>query len=71
MVKKAIIERYRGDIDDHVAYKRRVEYLLKEDRFTCLPRNYGVAFQHFSCLFRTVVKLNPSTLADTQVLVDS
>jgi len=47
MVTKPITELYKPDIDDPAACRWRVEYLLEEDGFTCPPRNYGVAVQHF------------------------
>jgi len=47
MVEKAITGLYKVGIDDPAACRRRAEYLLEEDRFTCPPRNYGVAFPHF------------------------
>jgi len=47
-VKKTITDFYKLDIDDSVVCGRMAESLLEEDRFTCPPRNYGVAFEHFS-----------------------
>jgi len=70
-VKKAITEHYKLDIDDPAVCRGRAEYLLEEDRFTCPPRNYRVAFQHCPCFFRTVVRLNPSNSVDSKFLLDS
>jgi len=65
-VEKAITELYKLDIDDPPVCRRRAEYLLEQDRFTYPLSNYRVAFQHFTSLFRTVVRLNPCNLADSQ-----
>jgi len=41
---KAITELYKLNIEYPTACARRVEYLLAEDRFICLPDSYEVSF---------------------------
>jgi len=70
-VKQAITELYKLNSEDPTACARRVEYLLEEDRFICLPGSYEVAFSHLSGLFLIAVRLNQSDPADSQSLLDS
>jgi len=70
-VKKAITELYKLNSEDPTACARRVEYLLEEDRFICLPGSYEVSFSHLSGLVLIAVRPNQSDLADSQSLLDS